>query len=343
MGQFPRRLRRDPADVPRRDRNRSAHRQEALLVEHVDRRRRLRRALPRRAALRAFRRRLAVAAGADRRDRAVDDLGRGRLRGDDRDRVQQHRDRQDHSRRLLHQRSRHGAGARRRVRALRPLAAPVRRRHRGRARCARALCAVDVQEPRATGERAANEVRFAHSAGARRNGVGGGERGGPARLSRGHGARADISRRTRTAAPDAHHRILDPDPILFPEGGIAGRSARRRRVDRAHRGLSRHQDGDQVHRHSAADPLSRIRPARGDVHDASDVDRAHLRLDLRAVRADQQDHRPDPIYDPRHRRHRQRRRADADRADLVPARISSRSPTNPRCWRRRKPQVGSRD
>jgi Sodium/hydrogen exchanger family len=114
----------------------------------------------------------------------------------------------------------------------------------------------------------------------------------------GSGARPDISRRTRIAAPHAHHRILDPDPILFPQGGIAGRSARGHCVDRAHSGLSRDQDRDQVHRHPAAHPLSRIRPARGDVHDATDVDRTHLRHDLGAVRAHQQDHRPEPVYDP---------------------------------------------
>ena len=43
------------------------------------------------------------------------------------------------------------------------------------------------------GKRAANEVRLAHPAGAWRNGVGGGERSGLARLSRRHGPRANIS------------------------------------------------------------------------------------------------------------------------------------------------------
>ena len=62
----------------------------------------------------------------------------------------------------------------------------------------------------------------------------------------------------------------------------------------------------------------------------SDVDRAHIRLDLGAVRADQQDHRPDPIYDPGHRRYRQRRRSDPDRADLVPARLQG-DRRRPRC------------
>ena len=142
----------------------------ALLVEHDDRRRRLLRPLSRRARLCPFRHRLAVAAGADRRNFVVDDLGRGRLCGDDRDRLQPHRDRQDHSRRLLRQRSRHGAGARRRVRPLRSLAASVRRVDRRRARRPCPLCAVVVQEPRPSGERAGDEVRLADSAGARRAG-----------------------------------------------------------------------------------------------------------------------------------------------------------------------------
>jgi hypothetical protein len=120
LGQFPRRLRRNSPDLSRWRGNRPAHREKALLVEHVDRGRRLHRALPGSAPVRAFRGRLVVAPGADRRNRIVDNLGRGRLCGDDRDWIQQHRTRQDHSRRLFHQRSRHGAGPRRRFRSLRP-------------------------------------------------------------------------------------------------------------------------------------------------------------------------------------------------------------------------------
>jgi hypothetical protein len=63
--QFSFRLRRDSVDLSRWRGNRSAHREKALLVKHVDRARGLRRALPRSAALRAFRRRLAVASRAD--------------------------------------------------------------------------------------------------------------------------------------------------------------------------------------------------------------------------------------------------------------------------------------
>ena len=92
---------------------------QALPFRPVDRRRRLLRALSRRPRLRPLRDPLAMGSGADRRNLAVDDVGGGRLRGDDRDRLQSHRDRQDHSRRLLRQRPRHGAGPRRGVRALR--------------------------------------------------------------------------------------------------------------------------------------------------------------------------------------------------------------------------------
>ena len=120
------------------------------------------------------------------------------------------------------------------------LALAIRSGDRGRPRYSHTLCAVDVQEPWPTGERAANEVRLAHSAGTWRNGVGGGKRGGAARLSRRHGARADVSRRTRTAPSYAHHRLLDPHSILFPQSRVASRGSRGRRVDRADRSLSRH-------------------------------------------------------------------------------------------------------
>jgi len=44
---------------------------------------------------------------------------------------------------------------------------------------------------------------------------------------------------------------------------------------------------------------------------------------ISALWAHQQDHRPDAVYGPGHRGHRQRRRADHDRAELVPARIQA--------------------
>ena len=73
-----------------------------------------------------FRHRLVLAGGANRRHLHVHDLGGGRLRGDGRDWVQQDRARQDHPGRVLHHRSRHGAGARHRVCALRRVACPIR-------------------------------------------------------------------------------------------------------------------------------------------------------------------------------------------------------------------------
>ena len=59
----------------------------------------------------SFRLRLAVAAGADRRHFAVHHFGRGGLCCDDRDRIQQDRDRQGDTRCLFCERSRHRAGA----------------------------------------------------------------------------------------------------------------------------------------------------------------------------------------------------------------------------------------
>ena len=112
LGQLSGRFRRHPADLPRRRRDRRQSRPQELLVEHDHRGDGFLCPLSRGPAVRPIRRRLALAAGADRRHLAVDYLGRRCLRGHGRDRAQQDRDRQDHPRRLLHQRSRHGAGAR---------------------------------------------------------------------------------------------------------------------------------------------------------------------------------------------------------------------------------------
>ena len=45
-------------------------------------------------------------------------------------------------------------------------------------------------------------------------------------------------------------------------------------------GVSRDQDGDQVHRHPAADEALQLRSQGGHVHDAPHVNRSNLRLDL---------------------------------------------------------------
>ena len=108
-----------------------AGRPQALPLEHEHRRGRLPRALPRAFCSTPTIARLAVAAGADRRHFALDHLGGGRLRGHGRDRLQQDRNRQDHPRRLLRERPRHRAGARHRLRPLRPVAGPLRRRDSG--------------------------------------------------------------------------------------------------------------------------------------------------------------------------------------------------------------------
>src|SRR5664280_1967789 len=72
------------------------------------------------------------ARGPDRRHRAEYDLGRGRLRRDDRDRAQPDRLRQDDPGRLLRHRPGHRARPGRAVRALQRAARGLRRGHRGR-------------------------------------------------------------------------------------------------------------------------------------------------------------------------------------------------------------------
>ena len=84
-------------------------------------------------------------------------------------------------------------------------------------------------------------------------------------------------------------------------------------------GISLSQDDHEVLGRSASDALLRVRRARGHVHDAADVDRAHLRHDLGAVRSHQQDHRSGAIYDPRRGRDRQRCGPDAHRSAVVHA------------------------
>ena len=125
--------------------------------------------------------------------------------------------------------------------------------------------------------------------------------------------------RPRAAAPHAGHRLRGAHPVLFPESRLADRSqgARRRRgLDRA---LPRAEDGDQVHRHLAADALLSLRQTRGHVHHAADVDRADVRLDLGALRPDQSHHRPGAVHHPAHGGDRQRGGAHGDRAEMVPA------------------------
>jgi hypothetical protein len=58
--------------------------------------------LSRRTGVRTLEHWLGLAAGTDSRHRSLNDLCRGRLRSDDRNRLQQDRDRQDHSGGLLH-------------------------------------------------------------------------------------------------------------------------------------------------------------------------------------------------------------------------------------------------
>ena len=317
MGEFSRRVRRDHADLSRRHGNRSGRGAQTLPFRHFDRRRRLLRPLSRHPRLRALRDPLAMGSSADRRDLVVDDVGGGRLRGDDRDRLQSHRDGQDHSRRLLRQRPRHGVGPRRGVRALRHAARLFRRGDRRGPVAAATLRAVVLRPSRQSRQRAGDEIRRVDPARARRPGGDRRQRSGVAGLSGRHGACAGLSPQPRTAAPDADHRLHHPDAVLLPEGRLARRLSGARRLGGARRHFPRHQNGDQVRRHPAADPGFPLRPARGHVHHLADVDRSDFRHDLSAVRPDQPYHRPRPVHGAGDGGDRQRGRADADRPALV--------------------------
>jgi hypothetical protein len=131
MGQLPRWLRRHPADLPGRRRDRPAGGPPAFLVQHEHRRHQLLRAISGCPVPGPLRGGLALAAGTDRRDIAVHDLGCRGLRGDGGDRLQSDRSRQDHPGRLLRDRPRHGPGPRAGVRQLQCVARDVHRRHRG--------------------------------------------------------------------------------------------------------------------------------------------------------------------------------------------------------------------
>ena len=79
------------------------------------------------------------------------------------------------------------------------------------------------------------------------------------------------------------------------------------------------QNGNEVCGHPASHEAVQVRAEGRDVHDAADVDGADLRLNLRAVRADQSHHRSAGVYNSGDGRDRQRSRADADRAEVVHA------------------------
>ena len=286
------------------------------------RRGRLRRPLCRRAAVRPLRRRLALAAGADRRDLALHDLGRGRLCGDGRDRVQPHRDRQGHPGRLLRERSRHGAGARPGVRQLQSVACPVRRRDRRGALAAGEIRALAARRTRRAGQRTADQVRRAGPAVPRRAGEHRRQRGGAARLSGRHGAGADLPQGPRAVQPDADRRLHDPHAVLFPQGRIARRGPCGRGRRRASSWRSWRSRWPPSSSASCRSPACSASCRGGHVHDADDVDRADLRQHLGAVRLDQPHHRPAAIHHPGHGGDRQRRGADPDRAALVPAGLS---------------------
>jgi len=87
--------------------------------------------------------------------------------------------------------------------------------------------------------------------------------------------------------------------------------------------VSRGEDGDEILWHPPVDAIFPIRAARGDVYDPADVDGPHLRVHLGALRLHQPHHRSGAVHGPGHRRDRQRGGADADRAEMVSARLQA--------------------
>ena len=282
VDQLHRRRRRRGADVSRRHRHRSARGQAQFRLERHHRADGVLCALSRLPAAGPLRARLAVAAGADRRNIALHHVGRGGLRGDGRDRLQPHRARQDHPRRLLHQRHRHRAGARPDLRQLRFISAAVRCRHRCRGRGAAVHRPLAVQEDRRPRQRARDKISVPGAVRARRPRQSRKERSGAAGLSDRHGAGAVLHGQSRAAASPARDLLCLPHAVLLSQSGFADRMARACRRPRADRRLPGDEDVHQIRRHFAADALFQLHSARGHVHDLDDVDRADLRLDLGA-------------------------------------------------------------
>ena len=132
LGQFPRRLRCYPADFPGRGRDRPAGGPQAFLVQHEYRCRQLLRAVSGVLFFAHYAVGLALAAGADRWDIVIHDLGRRGLRRDGGNRLQSDRTRQNHPCGLLRDRPRDGPRPRAGVCQLQRMARALCRRHRGR-------------------------------------------------------------------------------------------------------------------------------------------------------------------------------------------------------------------
>ena len=117
-------------------------------------------------------------------------------------------------------------------------------------------------------------------------------------------ARPRDERPLRPAPPGtgtpARGRVRVPDAVLLPQGR-AERLARRAsgRTSASSRSCS---SAKMVPKLGGVYPLARryCSPARG-VHDAADVDRAHVRHDHVALRAQARDHRPHPVLAPARR------------------------------------------
>ena len=317
VARLPRLVRRHRADLPRGRGGRRATVQARMASQSLDRRRLVRRALLRLHGVGPLGARLVRGRRPDRRDRALDNEPRRRLRRLGRDRAQPDADRQaDHVGDLRH-------GLRHRGRALDPLhqAQPLDRRLRRRLRCigvrAAAPLAVVLRPLRQPRDRARDQARLrlpvpTHVAWgqgplARR----------PARVRARTRALQSLRHAPHRAAAAARRRLRLPDAALFHQGRDERLRLRSLGEPRCAGAAFCGEAGAQARRRlSARPPL--LRPARS-LHDLADVDRAHLRHHLLALRPPSGDHRRDAVLAARRRRRPLRDRPDRDRATLLPA------------------------
>ena len=106
-------------------------------------------------------------------------------------------------------------------------------------------------------------------------------------------------------------------PFFFLKGGMNVSAARALGEPRRARAPVRREDGAEVRRHLPAGAA--LHRAARDVHDAADVDRADVRDDHVALRAERAHHRPDAVLAPDRGRRPLGDRPDGDRAALLPA------------------------
>ena len=127
LDRLPRDVRVRSADVPRGRRDRARGAAATSPTDARDRDDLVPSSVPRCLAVRRARERLGPSGRPHRRDRVVDDVRRGRLRGDGRDRPQRHRSGEDDPCRVLRDRLRYRPRARRAVRELQRVHDPIHR------------------------------------------------------------------------------------------------------------------------------------------------------------------------------------------------------------------------